>query len=172
MADFEKALTRVLRWEGGWYDGKKYAGDPNPTNYGITLSTFRTYYGATRTAADLRAVTREQVRAIYRDLFWSRIQGDRIASQSVAELLFDFAVNSGVRTAVRKLQAVLGTYQDGVMGNITLGKINAYEPQKSLFELLKEQRRLYYNAIVAKTPAKRVFLNGWLNRLNSYKFEG
>jgi len=36
------------------------------------------------------------VRGFYRDEFWEKISGDGIASQMIAEAVFDFAVNAGV----------------------------------------------------------------------------
>lgn len=164
MADFKKALKKVLKWEGGFVDDPDDLG--GRTNKGVTQRTYNIYY-----SGDVKDITDEQVEAIYRAGFWKKIGGDDIKDQSVAELLFDYAVNSGVKTAVIKIQKLVEVNDDGVMGKITLGAINAKDP-KTLFNELWDVRAAYYKAIVAKRPTNQKFLKGWMNRLNSYKYEG
>jgi lysozyme family protein len=72
----------------------------------------------------------ETVRQFYRVKYWNAIRGDEIASQPIAETVFDFAVNAGVRTAVILAQAVLGTTPDGVVGPKTLEAANQADPEK------------------------------------------
>lgn len=168
MADFKAALKKVLRWEGCVFADLPFD-KGGPTSHGITLKTYQMYFPG-RTVEDLKHITMAEVETIYRRLFWNKIKGDSITSQSVAELLFDFSVNSGVKTAVKKIQLIVGTYADGIIGPISIGKINGYITQKDLFELLKGIRRKFYNDIVARDATQRKWLKGWMNRLNSYTF--
>ena len=46
----------------------------------------------------------ESFYAFYKANFWDKIKGDEIESQEVANALYDFAVNSGVKKAVEKIQ--------------------------------------------------------------------
>lgn len=163
MADFSKALSKVLRWEGGFVDDKDDPG--GRTNKGITQTTYNAYY-----IGDVKDITDVQVATIYKTGYWNKIKGDAIKSQSVAELLFDFAVNSGVKTASTKIQALVGVEQDGKIGNITVSAINSKDA-RMLFNELFDVRAAYYKAIAAKRPTSQKFLKGWMNRLNSYKFE-
>lgn len=105
---FERAFDRLLGHEGG------YVNDPNDpggeTNWGISKRTYPDL--------DIRALTREQAQEIYRRDFWDRINGDRL-HDGVAWQLFDFAVNSGIETAVRYLQRALGVADDGHWGKVS-----------------------------------------------------
>lgn len=167
MADFWTSLEKTLSFEGGVSDNPNDKG--GYTYKGITVKTFRKYYGTDKWRNDLRAITDEQLEHIYRDGYWDRIMGDRIQSQSVAEFLFDFAVNSGAKEAVRNLQLILGTSADGIMGEITLGALNGADARET-FEALKMARKRHYRAIAAIRPKNQVFLKGWLKRADSFKF--
>lgn len=163
MADFKKALAKVLKWEGGFAE---HPSDPGGrTNKGITQKTYNYYY-----EGDVLHITDEQVETIYRIGFWNKIKGDYINSQSVAELLFDYAVNSGVKTAVVKIQRILKVADDGVLGPKTLEAINSRNA-KALFDELHSVRATYYKQLVTKNPSLKVFYRGWCNRLNSYTFQ-
>lgn len=163
MADFNKSLTKVLLWEGGKVDDKDDPG--GRTAYGITQRVYSVYY-----PGDVWDATSQQVATIYKTAYWKKINGDAIHSQSVAELLMDFAVNSGVQTASKKIQALVGVEQDGQIGSKTVKAINEKDP-KILFNALHDVRAAYYKAIVAKRPTSQKYLKGWMNRLNSYTFE-
>ncbi len=63
-------------------------------------------------------LTREDARDIYRRDFWSRISADTLPD-GVAFQLFDFAVNSGIETAVRYLQRAVGVADDGHWGPVS-----------------------------------------------------
>lgn len=65
MADFKKALKKVLKWEGGFVDDPDDLG--GRTNKGITQRTYNIYY-----SGDVKDITDEQVEAIYKSGFWKR----------------------------------------------------------------------------------------------------
>jgi lysozyme family protein len=67
---------------------------------------------------DIRNLTREAAQGIYKTDFWDRIGADGLAF-SVAFQLFDFAVNSGIETAIRYLQKSIGVADDGHWGPIS-----------------------------------------------------
>ena len=69
MSDFNKAFDRVIGHEGGYVN---HPSDPGgETNWGVTRNTARAYgYNG-----DMRAMTREQAKPIYKTGFWDRIQG-------------------------------------------------------------------------------------------------
>lgn len=168
MADITKFLPKVLKVEGGFVNDPQDAG--GATCKGITLNTFRKYFGSERTVTDLKNITNSQACEIYKKLYWDKCHGDDIKSQSVAELLVDFAVNSGVKTASKKIQTLVGAKPDGTIGDMTVAAINAKKPQ-TLFEALYNVRVDYFKSIVARKPSQEKFLKGWLNRLKIYKFE-
>jgi lysozyme family protein len=56
------------------------------------------------------------VRDFYRRNFWDKVKGDELEKQVVAEAIFDFAVNAGLRTAAKLAQLVVGATPDGIIG--------------------------------------------------------
>lgn len=163
MADFEKSLKKVLLWEGKLVDDPDDLG--GRTAYGITQRTYNQYF-----TGDVWNITEDQIKYIYKTGYWDKIKGDEIKSQSVAELLMDFSVNSGISTAVRKIQMLVGEVPDGKLGPLTLRAINKKNPQ-ILFNELHDVRAAFYKLLVQNRPVNAKYLRGWLNRLNSYTFE-
>ena len=138
---------------------------------GVTLETFRKVYGASKTASDLKKITDEQWHHIYKKYYWDDCKADQINNQSVANLLVDFAYNSGVSRAVQKIQTIVGTKADGIMGNMTLAAINSYKQgQWALFDKLKVSRIAFLNAIVNNDPKQSVNLHGWLRRVGNIQY--
>ncbi|WP_305047391.1 putative peptidoglycan-binding domain-containing protein [Geofilum rubicundum] len=81
----------------------------------------------------------------------------------MAESLFDFCVNAGVRTGVAIAQGVLEVSTDGVVGPVTLGRLNAIDGDFFLaaFTLGKIARYIH---LVKKRPANSRFFYGWVRR--------
>lgn len=88
----------------GWSD---HPADPGgATMKGITLATYRRYK-PDATKADLRRISDAMVRKIYKQYYWDKVQGDRLAAG--ADLAtFDYAVNSGHAAAWKSLMKVVG----------------------------------------------------------------
>lgn len=157
QSNFDRALSAVLRHEGGWADHPKDPG--GPTNQGITLATFRKWVKRDGTAEDLKKITREQVAHIYRKHYWNAVKGDELPG-GIDYAVFDFAVNSGPVTAAKHLQRVLGVKVDGIIGPITLAvsrKANA----ASVITTLCENRMAFLRSL--KTWG--TFGKGWTNRV-------
>ena len=168
MASAKKAIPNILRWEGG-YSSHPADTDGGCTMKGITLITFRRYYGKGKTCEDLRKITDDQWYHIFRAGYWDRLNGDRIENQSIADLCVDMCWGSGTVTAIKKIQRALGTTPDGIVGPKTLALLNGPD-RSAIHAKLKEMRRLWFMNIVQNNPKKKVFLKGWLNRLATYTF--
>ena len=169
MADAKILKPFILAHEGGYANVKGDKG--GPTNRGITLATYQSVYGKAKTAADLKKLTDEQWEYIFRKLFWEKCWGDQITNQSVANLLVDFAWHSGVATAVKRLQQVIGAEDDGVIGPKTITAMNRYaKGWWVMFDQLKVKRISYLNGIVKKNPSQQKFLKGWLNRVANIRY--
>jgi lysozyme family protein len=128
MADFETAYDRVMGHEAG------YVNDPNDpggeTKWGISKRSYP--------HLDIKSLTREDARAIYRRDFWQRIRADKLAD-GVAYQLFDFAVNSGIETAIRYLQRALLVADDGHWGPRSQAAADA-SSESDLILLLNSER--------------------------------
>lgn len=102
---FEKALAHVLKMEGGYTDDPFDPG--GPTNFGITLSEYAAWRGATIDAASradliaaLKKIPHDTVSAIYATRYW-RPSGCPQLPDALAMMHFDAAVNHGTGTAIR-----------------------------------------------------------------------
>lgn len=166
MAEFAKYAPKLIALEGGYVYHPADKG--GPTASGITLKTYKQYYGDDKTSEDLKYISYKEWCHIMKDGYWDKVKGDRIENQSLAELIADWCVNSGL-AAIRKVQEIVGCKPDGVVGTITLSLINSSDP-KELFERIWNARHQHYINIVKRSPSQKVFMNGWMNRLNSFKF--
>lgn len=170
MADFEKAIPAILRWEGGYVD---HPADPGgATNRGIILTVFKKYaaeLGLTPDVAGLKQITEEQAKVIYKKQFWDLMRGDEIRDQQVANIIFDGFVNMG-RNGLKIAQRVAGTTIDGQFGPHTISTLNAASG-RVFFDTYKDNRIAYYKKLAAKKPKMEVFLKGWLNRINSFTYK-
>ena len=166
MADFNKYAPKLLQLEGGFVNHPEDKG--GITNCGITLETFRSFLGQDKTVKDLQSMSYGMWKDIIKAGYWDKVKGDEIENQSLAELIADWRVNSGL-SAIRKVQDVLGCKPDGIVGPITLSLINTSDAE-SLHERIWKARQQFYINIVKRNPRQKVFMNGWMNRLNRFKF--
>jgi len=155
MADFSSAVIKTIANEGG----ARYTEIPGDaggaTRFGISKRAYP--------QLDIRQLSEDQAREIYRRDYWNAVKGDDIVSQAVAETLFDSAVNLGVGRAIRLAQLTLGVTQDGVPGPQTVEALNQAPPDRFVadFTLAKIAR---YVGICNKDRSQSKFLLGWLNR--------
>ena len=164
MAEISKLKPLILKLEGGYrgnIDGKTC------TMKGITLSVFRSFYGQGKTCKDLQNITDEQWNKIFKEGYWDKWKADQINSQPIANLLVDWFWHSGMN-GIKYPQEILGVKQDGIVGEKTIKAINASEPSELFTKLW--QRRKEHLCHLAESPSKSQFLDGWLNRLNDFKF--
>lgn len=161
MADPTILRPFILSWEGGFSNHPKDPG--GATMKGITLETFRHFYGSSRTVEDLKNITDEQWLSIFRRGYWDVWMADRIHSQSIANLLVDWIWASGP-AIIPKVQLLLGVKQDGVVGPVTLGALNTPD-SVAMFQRIWNRRKTF----IESCKGYNTFGNGWINRLNSIK---
>ena len=154
MANFDKAVEKVLVNEGG------YINDPDDkggeTKFGISKRAYPNI--------DIKNLTTDEAKAIYKKDYWDKIKGDEIVSDEIAYEIFDTAVNMGARTSSKLAQIVVGAYPDGYIGAKTLEKLNSVDVELFVtkFKLSKIAR---YTYLVKKNPVNKRFLFGWINRV-------
>lgn len=103
-SSYDAALARLLAHEGGY---SNHPSDPGgPTNFGITIADYRKYMKADATAADVRAMTVAQARAIYRARYWDAQRCDELPA-GVDYAVFDYGVNSGIGRSGKVLRRLL-----------------------------------------------------------------
>ena len=156
---FNDYLKVILRHEGGLVENKF---DPGGlTKYGISQRSYPTL--------NIKELTVQDASAIYYNDYWLKLKIDNIKNEELKLHLFDMAVNAGIKTAIKLLQGLVGTTQDGVLGPRSEAKIGLYEGD--IVEEYKKARINYYNKLIKNKPQLQVFIKGWINRVNSTKFE-
>ena len=168
MADAKKLIPIIKKWEGGYSNNPLDKG--GPTMQGITLATYKKVFGYDKTAEDLKKITDIQWATIFKKYYWDICKADYILSQSVANILVDWVWMSGA-SVIKKVQKILSVPTDGIVGVNTLAAINTENPRE-LFDKIVKLRKSFYEDLIKRNPSQKVFLNGWMNRLNSFKFEG
>jgi lysozyme family protein len=158
---FETALAKTLGFEGGVSD---HAADRGGlTKAGVTQATYETWRAKTgQVPRPVLEMTDAELRAIYLDGYWFPAGCDKLPDH-LAEVVFDMAVNSGPKRAVKTLQRSLGVEGDGVIGAITLAAARATGPD-AVLAFLKARAALYRD-IVKADPSQVAFLAGWISRL-------
>jgi len=155
MNAFDRAFRVVIGHEGGYVSDPRDPG--GETKFGISKRAYP--------AEDIPNLTLERAKELYYRDYWSRVRGDDLP-YPVALCLFDYAVNSGVETAVRTAQKVLGLKTDGILGPITFSAIYAQEPRAFVSALQAE--RLLHLSQLTSFPT---FGRGWTRRIVSTAIE-
>jgi lysozyme family protein len=146
---FDTAFDRQLGHEGGYVN---HPNDPGgETHWGISKRSYPD--------VDIKALTRDGARTIYRFDFWERIHGDEMYD-GVAFQAFDFAVNSGVQTAVRYLQRAVGVADDGHWGAESRRAVAAMT-ESDVIQRLNAERLDY----MTRLKGWETFGRGWARRI-------
>ena len=125
-------------------------------------------------------MTVKRAKEIYYDSFWKVLNLTGIEDPLLCLHIFDMAVNSGCRTAVKLIQEVVNVAQDGIIGAMTKRAINEFKPEikqldgkKVIYDIVhcySQAREYYYRKVVARNPKMAMFLQGWLNRIENTHF--
>ena len=153
--NFDVAFDRLISHEGGYVNNPADPG--GETQWGISKRSYPDL--------DIKALTREDARAIYRRDFWDRINGNSL-HDGVAFQLLDFAVNSGIETAVRYWQRALGVTDDGHWGPVS---------EKAAAKMSESDQIMRLNAerldFLSRLNAWQSFGRGWARRIaNNLRF--
>lgn len=163
---FQEILTNTLELEGG------YSNDPvdrgGETNYGITKNVYQSWLKKHNlTPTSMKNISLEDAQKIYDEYYWQPIQGNKLPP-ILAQQLFDYAVHSGPRQAIRDLQKILGVKVDGIMGPKTLSAIQSSDPNQLAEQLLSARESFLHN-LVKKLPEYKKFQKGFLNRIKKMR---
>jgi len=160
---FTAALDEVLDHEGGYVN---HAQDPGGrTNLGVTQRTWEGWTGKPSSEVEMRALTVEMVRPLYRKNYWDAVRGDDMPA-ALALCVFDFGVNAGPARAARFLQRMVDAPQDGRIGPVTIAHVAGYMTKHGVAGAVKayqDARRTYYTSL-STFPT---FGKGWLRRVDA-----
>lgn len=163
MSDrFDLCFDRVVGHEGGlsldrndrgnWTSGKIGVGSLNGTKYGISAMAYP--------HVDIRNLTLEDARDIYRRDYWNKCRCDDLP-KAIDYLVFDAAVNHGNSRSAKFLQTAVGASADGVIGEKTVAKVSAQDSLENTASQFCVTRGLYYTEIGTFQRYKL----GWFRRL-------
>ena len=190
MADVEKLIPHIIKWEAGitqkqgeslysLFERAKKSGLANDnddlgglTMVGVTYGTFEAYCRKKRiepTPFKLQTIDYSDWLDILKTLYWDRWKADEIDNQSVANILVDWVWASGVH-GIKRPQLLLGVTADGIVGKNTLKAVNNYNSEE-LFAGIVFDREQFINEIVKARPRNEKFKNGWLNRIRDFKYK-
>jgi lysozyme family protein len=147
--NFDTAFDRLLGHEGTYSNDPADAG--GETMWGISKRAYPDL--------NIASLTREEAKFIYLRDFWQKIHAEELPG-AVAFQVFDFAVNSGIGTAVRYLQRALKVADDGYWGPVTRQAVAQTRADDLLLRF--NALRLDYYTRLSTWPS---FGKGWARRV-------
>ena len=183
MSDFEKCIIKTLKYEGVSSSSEGYVDHPNDrggaTKYGISyafvkdtgdIDFFDMNDDGIIDKRDIQQLTFDKAVETYKKYFWDVFSLDDIEENEKAFLIFDAAVNHGVKGSAKLTQKALNDCGfnlviDGIYGRKTKQALQEC-PVENFVKAFQEKRSSLYKAIVKKNPSQEVFLAGWLNRIS------
>ena len=141
---------------GNYNSGKAGVGPLIGTNRSIAAFTLSAWRGYPVTKEEMMALSLEEAKAIYKAKFWDKIQGDKMDSQTVAELTGDLRSHTGnsmiLQRALNNLGANLKV--DGGVGNATITALNDLlkrKGEKAVYEQMRAEAIKFYTELKNRT---------------------
>jgi lysozyme family protein len=161
--NWDKCFDLVIVNEGGYVDNKLDPG--GATNWGCTQAVWEGYIGHKVSVDDMKALTKEDVKPLYKKRYWDAIHGDAIPS-GLDYCLFDCAINSGVNRSAKIIQEIVGVFADGAIGNNTVSAITQLNPVTAINEFCDKRQ-----AFLESLKTFPVFGKGWTKRVSEVRIK-
>lgn len=141
--NFEVAFERLIGHEGGysndprddgnWTGGRQGRGECKGTKFGIAAASYP--------HLDIKNLTLEQAKAIYREDFWDGI-GDA-THPAIKFQVFDAAVNHGRDNAIRILQRAVKVADDGKWGRLSQAGLDSMDRNDVLMRFVGHRLKFW-----------------------------
>lgn len=167
---FALCLELVLKHEGGYSEHPADKG--GATLNGVTQANYdrwRSRHG--KTLQHVRHMQPEERDAIYKADYWMAGKCDQMPPP-LDYVHFDGCVNHGLKQAAKFLQRALGVADDGSIGPQTMAAVRQDDAAGNIDDICAntlDQRAMFYERIVERNPSQKVFLKGWMNRINDIR---
>lgn len=158
IENFNKSFALLMKSEGGFVQDPHDSG--GATNLGVTIATWKAYVNRPVSVQEIKDLTPVMVKPLYKQNYWNPAGCDILPS-GVDYVVFDFAVNAGVKRAIKCLQKAVGADADGVLGSITQALIRQSNPM-DVVEHFTEEKIAFYKSL--NNP---YFEKGWLARADT-----
>ena len=146
---FDQCFDKLISHEGGYvWDSRDPGGE---TKFGISKRAYP--------QVDIKNLTLGAAKEIYKRDYWDRAQCDKLPP-SVAYVLFDAVVNSGIGQAIRFLQRAVNVADDGVIGPMTIAAVTRLDAESICARYIGQ--RLDF---MTKLTTWDVYGKGWSRRL-------
>lgn len=175
MASFKTSVILSLDNEGGYSNrpGSDLGGE---TYCGISRRYHASWPGwaiidrikSTRTIAqgEHGLVDLDLLMTFYRTEFWSKVSGDDIHNQTLANQVFDHALTAAPEDAIKLLQLACGVSIDGKLGPKTLVAVQQHieADARGLNRRLFKLRTCFYLEAADKSLEQEANLPSWISR--------
>lgn len=181
MSDFAISAQFVLANEDSTLSGKVV---PDPTKsdpkavsrFGVNSHTHPELIsvGFFDTARMSRELALQYAEDTFKFRYFCAIRGYAIIHQDIANKWADLAFNEGPEQSTKIVQRALNVVLpnmlpamdiDGKVGDKTIGRVNAAEPER-LLPAIKEKAKDFYVSLAAAHPEMQPNLAGWLKRVD------
>ena len=156
--NYQKCIETILHHEGGYVN---HPSDPGgETNLGVTKRVYEDWGGT----KDMKDLTVEDVKPIYKKNYWDRVKGDDLPA-GLDLCVFDFGVNAGTGRSAKYLQTMIGTTADGGIGPNTLLALGNYVEEIGVEDAIRnfqKARQEYYESL----STFETFGRGWTRRVD------
>lgn len=146
--NFDTSFGELIGNEGGYVCNPADPG--GETKFGISKRSYPN--------EDIKNLTPQRAKEIYRRDFWEQAGGE-VLPERIRFDLFDMAVNSGPRQAIKTLQRAVGQTEDGLIGVHTLMACNSMDPWELVARF--NAHRLLFMSDLHAWPT---FGRGWVKR--------
>lgn len=162
---FDTVMNWVFTHEGGyssdradpgnWTGGKVGKGQLKGTKFGISAKAYPNL--------DIRNLTKEQARALYKRDYWDKVKGDDLPA-GLDYVAYDAAINSGPAQSAKWIQRAAGVSADGIIGAQTLAAIDtaARKNEEALISSATSQRL----AFLRRLSTWSRYGKGWQRRVD------
>ena len=159
-------IESVLIREGGFVNHPDDRG--GPTNMGITQKTLADFLSREVSVHDVQNLSKETAVSIYYQNYWMKPGFHKLdLSPVLTDIIFDTAVHSGPRRAVKMLQAAVWCKEDGVMGPKTIAAAERFSELQLACSYMGA-RIEFLGRLITKQPSQAAFAHGWMRRMKDF----
>jgi lysozyme family protein len=165
IENWDKSCDMVLAHEGGFTSDPRDKGNSLPdgragsTMLGCTQANWEAYVGHQVTWDDMKKLTKDDVKPLYKKNYWDAVSGDLLPT-GLDYAAFDFAINAGPAASRKMIQRALGVVVDGSIGPNTLKAIKSADA-KDLMKKFSDAKTVFYKGL----ENFNVYGVGWLKRV-------
>ena len=162
--NFEQSFNLVIKSEGGFTNDQRDIGNHLPdgrqgsTMLGCTQANWEAYVGHQVTQDDMKKLTKEDVKPLYKKNYWDAVLGDLLPS-GLDYAAFDFAINAGSNASRKMVQIAVDVNNDGIFGPATLKAIQNADAKDVLGRFTSAKIKFYQSL-----SNFEVYGKGWLKR--------